>query len=104
MYVMTDRFSKHGVRQCILDMEYNVMPYMREKIEPVINLPQKPDNFEEMKDIARILSKDFPYVRVDLYNIQGKILFGEMTFFPESGYYRFIPDDFDYILGKKFSL
>lgn len=104
MYVMTDRFSSHGVRQSILDMDYNVMPYMREKIDPVIDLPQKPENFDEMKEIARTLSKDFPYVRVDLYNVDGKIIFGEMTFFPESGYYKFIPDEFDYILGEKFVL
>lgn len=104
MYLMTNRFSKHGVRQSILDMNYEVMPYMREKIEPVIDMPAKPSNFDEMIDVARKLSSGFPYVRVDLYNIAGRILFGEMTFFPESGYYRFIPDKFDYILGEKFVL
>ena len=104
MYLMTDRFSKHGVRQSILDMNYEVMPYMRERIEPVIDIPPKPDNFDEMIEVARKLSAGFPYVRVDLYNIEGKILFGEMTFFPESGYYRFIPDEFDFILGQKFVL
>ena len=48
--------------------------------------------------------KDFPYVRVDFYDVDGKIYFGEMTFFPGSGYYDFEPDEFDFILGEKFYL
>lgn len=60
----------------------------------------KPKNFDEMIEVARILSSDFPFVRVDLYNIDGKIYFGELTFYPWSGYVQFIPDDFDYTLGR----
>lgn len=45
----------------------------------------KPDNFEEMINIAEKLSKDFKFVRVDLYNIKGKIYFGELTFTPRGG-------------------
>ncbi len=45
----------------------------------------KPDNFEEMINIAERLSKDFKFVRVDLYNINGKIYFGELTFTPRGG-------------------
>ena len=61
-----------------------------------------PGNFEEMLQIARTLSADFPAVRVDLYSIQGKIYFGELTYFPWSGYMRFKPDEFDFVLGEKF--
>lgn len=60
----------------------------------------KPKNFERMLDIARKLSEDFPFVRVDLYNIDGKIYFGELTFYPWTGYVQFTPDKFDYTLGK----
>ena len=63
-----------------------------------------PGNFEEMLQIARTLSADFPAVRVDLYSIQGKIYFGELTYFPWSGYMRFKPDEFDFVLGEKFTL
>jgi hypothetical protein len=65
---------------------------------------QKPDTLEEMLEIARTLSKDFPAVRIDLYDIGGQILFGEMTYFPWSGYMHFQPDEFDFILGEKFTL
>ncbi len=64
----------------------------------------KPENFAQMLRIAERLSEDFPEVRVDLYNIKGKIYFGELTFYPWSGYVQFEPDEFDYQLGKQFVL
>lgn len=63
----------------------------------------KPANFNKMLDIARKLSSEFPFVRVDLYNIEGKIYFGELTFYPWSGYVQFTPDSFDYQLGVLFN-
>lgn len=65
---------------------------------------EKPETFDEMKKIAETLSADFPAARIDLYSIEGKIYFGEITFFPWSGYQRFYPDSFDYELGEKFVL
>lgn len=64
----------------------------------------KPDGLEEMLKVAEILSSGFPFVRVDLYYIKGKVYFGEMTFYPWSGYVRFRPEVFDFELGKQFSL
>ncbi len=60
----------------------------------------KPENFDEMLCIAAKLSEDFPFVRVDLYNVSGKIYFGELTFYPWSGYVQFTPDVVDFELGK----
>lgn len=65
---------------------------------------EKPDTLNEMLNIARTLSADFPAVRVDLYSIHNKIIFGEMTYFPWSGYMQFTPDSFDFELGGKFVL
>ena len=64
--------------------------------------PDLPVNIQEMIDVAEKLSEDFPFARVDLYNIQGQILFGEITFYPWSGYVQYSPDSFDYELGKYF--
>lgn len=64
----------------------------------------RPDTLEKMLEIAEKLSADFPAVRVDLYSIEGKIYFGELTYFPWSGYMRFQPDEFDERLGRKFVL
>ena len=46
----------------------------------------KPQNLDKMFEIAHVLSKGIPFVRVDLYNVRGKIYFGELTFFPASGF------------------
>jgi hypothetical protein len=65
---------------------------------------EKPETFDRMMEIAGILSADFPAARIDLYSIEGKIYFGEITYFPWSGYMHFVPDSFDFELGSKFSL
>lgn len=70
---------------------------------PEGDLQSVPQNFEEMKQVAALLSKDFPFVRVDLYNVNGKIYFGELTFYPSSGYGKFHPDKFDMELGAYFT-
>lgn len=62
----------------------------------------KPENFDKMLKIAAKLSEDFPFVRVDLYNCSGRIYFGELTFYPWSGYVQYNPDEADYLLGKDF--
>lgn len=64
----------------------------------------RPDNLDEMLKVAETLSEEFPYARIDLYSIQGKIYFGEVTFFPWSGFMEFEPDEFDFVLGEKFKL
>lgn len=64
----------------------------------------KPDGLDEMLEIANILAEDFPFVRVDLYWVNGKVYFGELTFYPWTGYVQFKPDEFDFILGEKFNL
>lgn len=64
----------------------------------------KPEGLDEMLQVANILAKDFPFVRVDLYWVNGKVYFGELTFYPWTGYVTFEPDEFDYILGEDFIL
>ena len=63
-----------------------------------------PSNIQEMISVAEQLAEGFPMVRVDLYNIHLKIIFGEMTFYPVSGYGKFGTDEFDYELGKYFDV
>ena len=64
--------------------------------------PELPQNIHEMIKVSEKLSEDFPFARIDLYNIQGNIIFGEITFYPWSGYVQYKPDSFDYELGKYF--
>ena len=60
--------------------------------------------FDEMVATAEVLAKDFPHVRVDFYDVQGQVVFGELTFYNASGYTKFTPDEFDFIMGEQFKL
>ena len=104
LYVINDRKLGAKVKLGIFDLKYAQLPYFRGDEDNMINPPEKPRNFERMIEIAEMLSQDFPHVRVDLYNIKGKIIFGELTFFDGSGYHTYEPDEFDFILGNEFIL
>lgn len=62
-------------------------------------LPKCPENFEKMKHLAEQLSKGIPHVRVDFYEVNGKVYFGELTFAHWSGLKPFNPDKWDKIFG-----
>lgn len=64
----------------------------------------KIENFDNMRELAEKLATPFPFVRVDLYSVQGKIYFGELTFHPTSGFGRFSPPHYDLEMGKKLDL
>lgn len=63
-----------------------------------------PKNYKKMIELAEKLSEGTIQVRVDFYNIEGKIYFGELTFFDSSGYAKFTPEEWDYKLGKMLKL
>ncbi len=65
---------------------------------------QKPQNFQQMVKVAEILGADFPFVRVDLYNVDGKIYFSEMTFTPAKGTLIFDDDQADFEMGAWLTL
>ena len=64
----------------------------------------KPTNFEQMSSIASRLSADFDFVRVDLYNLDGRICFGEFTFTPVAGGLKLRPEGWDLRLGEKWMM
>ncbi len=94
--VMFDRMNHPSIST--FDEEWNFLsvkiPYPQ---GPKI---KKPKNYEIMLALAEKLSKPFDYVRVDLYDLNGKIYFGELTHYPDSGVLKFEPSSFDFELGK----
>ena len=64
----------------------------------------KPKCFERMLEVASKLSEEFPILRVDLYEVNEKIYFGELTFFDGSGFDRIDPIEWDYEIGKWINL
>lgn len=81
--IIGDRDLKaHTAKEADCNMDWEKVNIMDISYDEYEQLPPKPVCFEQMKEICRVLSKDFPFVRVDLYEIDGKVLFGEMTFTP----------------------
>ena len=86
-YVCYDRVvNTHIVNYDHYDADWNLTDGVLPNFHPTQRLLPKPQNFEKMKEIAVALSSDFNYVRLDMYDIEGKIYFGEMTFTPMGNY------------------
>ncbi len=82
-----------------VSMEWRYTEFQRSDFAGFQSLPEKPSKFEEMKEIASILSNGIPFVRVDLYEINGRVFFSEMTFSPSSGFALFSPPEWENIIG-----
>ena len=92
---------ENGVKFGTVDTDWTPLNYVYKRFAPK-NLPAKPDNFDEMIKISENLAKDFDFVRVDLYDDNGNIKFGELTFSPEGGIMSYFKDETLRILGEKF--
>lgn len=98
-----DRFIEH--RANYFDRELNLLPFGEVLCPPNFNKKlERPENFDKMLQIAETISSSIPFVRVDLYNSNGKIYFGEMTFYPASGLGKFDPDEWDIKMGEWLTL
>lgn len=102
-YIVVDVDRYIGHKRNFYDIEWNNL-HITSDCPAVDRELKKPDTLEEMIRIAKILSADFPYVRVDLYSCKGKVYFGELTFYPWSGYVQYTPDSADFLFGKEFEL
>jgi len=96
-WVDQGRYLKHTCD--FFDMEWNHQSWHKYRFSTCETPIPKPENFEEMVVIATKLCEGFSHVRVDLYNVDGKIYFGEMTFTYASGFSRLVPDSADCMLG-----
>lgn len=102
LFVATGR-QQNDTRFDFYDTEFNHLP-IKNGHENADVWPTKPANFEEMLRLAEKLSQGIPHVRVDLYNVRGKIYFGEMTFFHWSGFTAYEPSEWDKIFGDYIKL
>ena len=103
-----DRFSDH--KRNLYDTDWNLLPFtwsMWENGKPLWNngkqIP-RPNNLETLIELAKTLSFDFIYARIDFYEIGQSIYFGEITFHPGSGFEKIHPGEWAYTLGKRLGL
>lgn len=97
LFIATDR--PFDTRFDFFDTDFNHLPFKQGHPLATKEI-KKPAGFEKMLELSRRLSKGFPHVRVDLYDINGHIYFGELTFFHFSGNVPFEPGEWDYKVGE----
>lgn len=97
MFICSDR----GIATAFdfFDMDFNRIE-MKQHYPNSTKHIKKPQAFEKMKELAEYLSQNIPHVRIDFYEINGKIYFGEFTFYHFSGFEKIQPDSFDRMLGE----
>lgn len=103
-------FDREGVNdRCMYDKDWNRLPFvwvpantyrssMNTSVVPC------PKSFEKMKEFGAIIAKDFKYVRVDFYDVDGRLYFGEITLHHGGGTDKFFPEEYDEIYGNKLNL
>lgn len=98
------RFSKEGLHEDFFTTDWKRLnmarpghPNSKESIDPPVNL-------DKMLEFSERFAKNIPFCRVDFYEIKGKLYFGEVTFYPASGFQKFSPEKWDLELGKKIKL
>ncbi len=99
LYVSTGMSHHETARVNFMNLDWTQSAYERTDYKSSDSLPEKPECFDEMIGICRILAKDTPFLRVDLYEISRHIYFSEMTFYPCSGFMEFKNEDHDYEVG-----
>ena len=103
LYV-SDGSHTNNQRIAFFDKNYNQLDIKRTDYNDYEKVPNKPKNFEKMKEFASILSKNIPHLRVDFYEINGKLYFGELTFFTGSGFVPFKDEKWNKKLGDMIKL
>lgn len=99
MFIAADRTKKTETTFDFFDSDFNHLPFTNGHPNAIVP-PQKPLGYDEMKRLAAELSKGIPQVRVDFYDINGRVFFGEFTFFHWGGMQPFVPEKWDYIFGS----
>ncbi|MEG2232464.1 MAG: ATP-grasp fold amidoligase family protein [Bacilli bacterium] len=98
LFVCTERNTQEGLHVTFFNKQFQKMSFIR-KYPSTQKKIYKPTNYNQMIKFAELLSQNIKFVRVDFYEINNQLYFGELTFFPGSGYEKFSPENYDLILG-----
>lgn len=102
--VIQDRTNRETID--FFDTQWTHQPFVG--LTPFVrnaqDAPRRPSNLDMQINVARALSKGIPFSRIDVYDVKGKVLFGEITFYPNSGVGRFEPAEWDYKFGEYLKL
>lgn len=99
LFIATDRGSTEETKFDFFDTDFKHLPFTNGHPNASV-LPTKPESFNKMKELAEKLSHNIPQLRVDFYEVNGKVYFGELTFYHWSGLIPFEPEEWDTTFGN----
>ena len=100
LFIASDRqVSGEETKFDFFDSDFNHLPFTNGHPNATRQI-NRPAGFEKMKELAAVLSKGWPHLRVDFYDINGKVYFGELTFYHWSGMTPFNPKEWDEKFGE----
>ncbi len=97
MYIITDR--SNGGQKDFYDMDFSHVD-ITAVYPQATHTPTRPGSFETMKAFAAKLSQDFPFIRIDFFEINGTLHFGEFTFYDDGGFWPKQPEEWEYRMGS----
>jgi len=97
-FVFAGRYSTAGIYGTIYNEKWEKLPFSRYNQSSNDNIP-KPYNYERMRILSERIAQDIPFLRVDWYEYNNHPFLGELTFYPAGGFKKFMPDEWDMILG-----
>ena len=101
--VHIDREDDH--KQGCFDLDFNLLPFGKSlNYKSISSEIEKPSNLEEMIRCTETLAEKLPFVRVDFYSVNGKTIFGELTFYPSDARKAFYPEEYNKVIGDYFTL
>lgn len=104
IYVSQGLSDHNTARLNYMWLNWEVAPFYRNDFSRFDKIPQKPENLDKMIEFSRELSKEYMFSRVDWYEINGKVYFGEITFYPASGFVAHEPEYWETEIGKWITL
>jgi hypothetical protein len=102
--ICSERFSESGLKEDFYDENWQRLDMCRISHPNSTHIKKKPDCLDEMLKLSQKLADGIPFLRTDFYEIDGKLYFGELTFYPASGFEPFSPDEWDYKMGQWITL
>ncbi len=100
LYIGQGLVSDHSLMVDYMDLNWNKMPFRRTDFNNFDRVIRRPDHFEEMLTLAEKLCKGFMFARIDLYEVDNKVFFSEITLTPMGGYNPFEPESYDELIGS----
>ena len=102
LFIQVDLDKETNHKRNLYDHEWNLLPF--EFTYPNGKKTKKPDNLNKMIELAKKISNEFIFARIDFYEVDKKVFFGEITFHPGAGFVKFTPCEWDLKIGEKIIL